>query len=244
MSGSERLDLRVSRDYALSRSRAAALIMAGAVTVDGQPGRKPGQPVKPEQTVTVETELPPVSRAGGKLAGALEAWPIDVQGVVAVDVGSSTGGFTELLLERGAATVYAVDVGTGQLAWKLRQDPRVVSMERTDIREVSSLPTQPTVAVMDVSFISLRQVLPATAALLPPDSPVIALFKPQFEVGKKEADRGRGVITDQAVVAQALSELQTWLAEHDWTLLGEIESPVTGTKGNRERLLYLKTPRA
>jgi 23S rRNA (cytidine1920-2'-O)/16S rRNA (cytidine1409-2'-O)-methyltransferase len=239
-----RLDARVAELEGISRTQAATLIMAGAVKVDGQPGRKPGQPVKENQVVQVETKLPPVSRASGKLAGALEAWPLEIKGIVALDVGSSTGGFTELLLEKGATQVYAVDVGTGQLAWKLRTDPRVVSMERTDIRNVSELPETPQLAVIDVSFISLRKVLPAVHKLLPAGAPVIALFKPQFEVGKKEADRGHGVITDQALVTATLEAFTEELSASGWEAVGQIESPVTGTKGNRERLLYLKTPSA
>lgn len=239
---SERLDARVARQEDISRNQAAALIMAGSVTVDGQPGRKPGQPTKDGQQVVVDSAMPPVSRAAGKLAGALAEWPLNLKGKTAVDIGSSTGGFTEVLLQHGITKVYAIDVGTGQLAWKLRTDERVVSMERTDIRSVTSLPEVPDLAVIDVSFISLMKVLPAAATLLSAAAPVIALFKPQFEVGKKEADRGQGVITDQALIDRTLADLSATLAKSGWQVIESIDSPVVGTKGNHERLLYLKTP--
>ncbi len=185
-----------------------------------------------------------VSRAAGKLKPAFSEWHWNVSGEVIIDVGSSTGGFTQVLLEQGAQKVFAVDVGRGQLAWSLRNDSRVVSMEQTDIRDLTMLPEQPTAAVIDVSFTSLRNVLPAVAHLLPPAGMVAALFKPQFEVGKAIADRFRGVITDSAVVDKELQKFQSWLSAQDWTMRQKTASPIRGAKGNQEYLLWLVTPAA
>lgn len=239
---SPRLDVVVAGRFGLTRTQAAAAIMAGRVKRDGKPLIKAGQSVPDDADLEYDGSDQAVSRAGGKLAGALDAWPIKTQGITALDVGSSTGGFTEVLLERGATHVIAVDVGRGQLAWKLRQDDRVTSLEQTDIRSLIKLPKPASLAVVDVSFISLRQVLPAVAELLGPSQPVIALFKPQFEVGQKTASQHRGVITDQEAVEAAFVEFSTWLTEHGWTLKEQMESPVHGTKGNIERLAWLQTP--
>lgn len=240
-----RLDVAVAERFDLTRSQAAAVIMAGRVTVNGQPARKAGQPVPADAVVEYDGAALPVSRAAGKLAGALDRWSVPLPDSVVLDVGASTGGFTQTALDRGARHVYAVDVGHGQLAWKLRNDPRVTSLERTDIRAMGAtmLPETPNLAVIDVSFISLRQVLPAVAGLLPPGAPVIALFKPQFEVGRETASKHRGVITDQGIVESTLKELTGWLNDHGWTVRESVESTVTGAKGNRERLLWLATPR-
>lgn len=237
-----RLDIVVAERFGLSRTQAAAAIMAGKVSQDGRLLTKPGQSVPDGAEVAYDGSRPAVSRAGGKLAGALETWSIPVQGLTALDVGSSTGGFTEELLKRGAEHVIAVDVGTGQLAWKLRRDDRVTSLERTDIRTLTELPRGVDLAVIDVSFISLTAVLPSVASLLEPGTPVIALCKPQFEVGRKVADKHRGVITDPALIEQAVSTVRSWLTDHHWKLQAEIDSPVAGTKGNVERLLWLETP--
>lgn len=216
--------------------------MAGEILVDGQPGRAAGNQVSAEAKIERQAPSGYVSRAAGKLAPVLKKWNINVSGLAALDVGASTGGFTQTLLEAGARKVYAVDVGTGQLAWKLRQDPRVVSLEQTDIRKLASLPEPIDLIVVDVSFTSLRKVLPAAAQLAGPGRAVVALFKPQFEVDKPTADRFRGVITDSTIVTQTLNAFTGWLAQHNWRLHAAAESAVIGSKGNREHLLYLETP--
>lgn len=237
----QRLDIYTAEALSVSREKAQAMILAGQITAGDQPARKPGQLVEVGTRVTGPAKTA-VSRAGPKLGDALDAWQLKVTGQTVLDAGSSTGGFTEALLERGARKVYAVDVGTGQLDWNLRQDKRVVSMEQTDIRKLETLPEIPTLAVIDVSFISLKQVLPAIAKLLPPDAPVIALFKPQFEVGRVAASKSKGVITDEPLITKTLDVFKHWLTEHDWKLVAARESTVAGNKGNRERLLHLVTP--
>lgn len=244
MANGSRLDVVVAERFGLTRTQAAAVIMAGRVTVDGRPARKAGQTVAPDASVEYDAESLPVSRAAGKLAGALDAWSLPLKDLTVLDVGASTGGFTQIALERGAQHVYAVDVGHGQLAWPLRNDPRVTNLERTDIRKLGAgtLPQLPDLAVVDVSFISLKQVLPAIANVLPGGSLVIALFKPQFEVGREVASKYRGVIDDLAAIESAFSELTQWLTEHGWILQDWVESTVPGTKGNRERLVRLRIP--
>jgi len=176
-------------------------------------------------------------------AGALDEFGIDVAGLVAVDVGSSTGGFTDCLLQAGAVKVFSVDVGYGQLAWKLQQDPRVVSMERTNIRTVTSdqLEDQPVLAVVDASFISLRKVLPATAALLKPGGRIIALIKPQFEVGRGEVGKG-GVVRDPTAHEKVIENVRTTASDLGLFVSGLCESPITGADGNREFLILLQLP--
>jgi 23S rRNA (cytidine1920-2'-O)/16S rRNA (cytidine1409-2'-O)-methyltransferase len=237
----QRLDALVAKQEGVSRTKAAALILAGRVTTGGRESPKPGQLIDPASPIEI-SDRAPVSRAAGKLAPVLERWAIPVTGRVALDVGASTGGFTATLLAAGAAKVYAIDVGRGQLAWELRQDARVISLEQTDIRNLTELPEQPEVATVDVSFISLRQVLPSVASHLGPDAPVIALFKPQFEVGKAAADRGQGVISDEGLIENTLTELTEWLTAAGWRLREQLPAAVTGRKGNRERLLWLNTP--
>jgi 23S rRNA (cytidine1920-2'-O)/16S rRNA (cytidine1409-2'-O)-methyltransferase len=181
-----------------------------------------------------------VSRGGLKLEKALTAFSLDPKGVVALDVGASTGGFTDCLLNHGARRVYALDVGQGQLAWTLRNDPRVVVMENTNIRYVRSLPEPIQCVTIDVSFISLRLVLPALVPLLAPRASVVALVKPQFEAGKSEVDRGGGVIKDPEVHERVLHELQEWITKHTpFQILGLTDSPIYGRDGNREFLIYL-----
>ncbi|MSU76198.1 TlyA family RNA methyltransferase [Patescibacteria group bacterium] len=240
---SPRLDLLVAKRFGLTRTQAAAAIMAGRIKREGQLLTKAGQNVKEDTELEYDGQGAAVSRAGGKLAGALDAWPIKTNGITALDVGSSTGGFTEELLSREAAHVIAVDVGRGQLAWKLRQDDRVTSLEQTDIRKLETLSRPASLAVIDVSFISLDQVLPAVHELIGPEQTVIALFKPQFEVGRKTASKHRGVIKDSKAVEVAFKKFATWLNERGWQLKEQIESPVHGTKGNVERLVWLVTPR-
>jgi 23S rRNA (cytidine1920-2'-O)/16S rRNA (cytidine1409-2'-O)-methyltransferase len=254
----ERLDLLlVRRGLAPSRERARALIMAGEVLVDGRAASKAGELIAEDATLTLagpSAELRYVSRGGLKLEHALDTFALDPAGLMCLDVGASTGGFTDVLLQRGARHVYAVDVGHGQLAWSLRTDPRVTVMERTNIRQVERLPELVDCAVCDVSFISLRLVLPHIAALLAPGGWAVTLVKPQFEAGRAEADRGRGVISDPAIHRRVLRDLLAWLAAwpervaRDETAApplvacGLTGSPIPGRDGNHEYLLWLVRP--
>jgi 23S rRNA (cytidine1920-2'-O)/16S rRNA (cytidine1409-2'-O)-methyltransferase len=246
----ERLDvLLVERGLAPSRERARALIMAGEVRVNGHTVDKPGTAVPRDAACELAgppAELRYVSRGGLKLERALDAFMLDPAGCVCADVGASTGGFTDVLLRRGAVRVYAIDVGRGQLAWSLQSDPRVVVMDRTNIRTLASLPEPVDCATVDVSFISLRLVLPQVAALLRPGGWIVALIKPQFEAGREEASRGAGVITDPAVHRRVLRTLLRNLASAaeagagPWLQArGLTPSPITGRDGNREYLLWL-----
>lgn len=239
-----RLDVLVTeRGLAASREQARRLVMAGAVVVNEQRVDKPGVLVDPTAELRVKDEArsPYVSRGGHKLAAALRSFPVDVVGVVAIDVGASTGGFTDCLLQHGAARVYAVDVGYGQLAWSLRQDPRVVSLERRNIRSLTltDLGEAPGLAVIDASFISLALVIPPVLTLLAPQGRVVALIKPQFEVGKGRVGKG-GVVRDPALHVEVVENLsrqaETWGVE----VMGVMESPLLGPKGNKEFLLYLR----
>jgi 23S rRNA (cytidine1920-2'-O)/16S rRNA (cytidine1409-2'-O)-methyltransferase len=240
----ERLDVAlVRRGLAPSRERARALIMAGQVYVGDRMLDKPGTLIPLDadcHLAQVPAELKYVSRGGLKLEKALATFQLSPAGLVALDVGASTGGFTDCLLEHGARRVYAVDVGHGQLAWTLRNDPRVVVMEHTNIRHLTSLPEPIQCVVIDVSFISLRLVLPAIVPLLAPEAWIVALVKPQFEAGKAEADKGSGVITDPAVHTRVLEELQEWIQKNTpFKVRGLTDSPILGRDGNREFLLYL-----
>jgi 23S rRNA (cytidine1920-2'-O)/16S rRNA (cytidine1409-2'-O)-methyltransferase len=246
----ERLDvLLVERGLAPSRERARALILAGEARVEGQPAPKAGMLVPRDARLELagDGEVRYASRGGLKLERALDAFRLNPVGLICLDVGASTGGFTDVLLRRGAAKVYAIDVGRGQLAWTLRSDPRVVVMDRTNIRHLAALPELAGCAVIDVSFISLRLALPAVAALLAPGAWIAALVKPQFEAGRAEADRGAGVISDPAVHRRVLRELLAWIAASapagvDGSRLaakGLIASPITGREGNHEYLLWL-----
>jgi 23S rRNA (cytidine1920-2'-O)/16S rRNA (cytidine1409-2'-O)-methyltransferase len=242
----ERLDRAlVSRGLAPTREQAARLILAGVVRVNGAVADKQAMPVASDAAIDVTESLPYVSRGGGKLAAALDAFEIDPSGLVTMDVGASTGGFTDCLLQRGARRVYAVDVGYGQLDWKLRQDARVVVLDRQNIRhlERSAVPDPIGLAVIDVSFISLTLVLPAVVPFLAPSATVVALVKPQFEVGKGEVGKGgivrddaqRKAVTDQVVACAEALGLRT---------IGTIDSPVHGQKGNREILTGFRLERA
>jgi 23S rRNA (cytidine1920-2'-O)/16S rRNA (cytidine1409-2'-O)-methyltransferase len=236
----------VDRQLCESREKAKRAILAGQVRVNGQPSGKPGDFVKAADTLELLVQDPYVSRGGHKLAGALDCFQPPVAGCVAVDLGASTGGFTDCLLQRGALKVYAVDVGQGQLAWKLRQDPRVVVMEKTNARSLTPahfpVPFQPfDLAVIDCSFISLRQILPGALALLRPHGKIVALVKPQFEAGKAEADRGAGVITDPRIHQRVLEELRAFVEERpEMKWLGQVESPLLGPAGNKEFFAYLE----
>ncbi len=243
----ERLDVLVAaRGLAPSRERAQGIIMAGQVLVEGHVSDKPGTKFPPDAAITLATPDPAaryVSRGALKLERALDAFALDPQGRVALDVGASTGGFTDLVLQRGAAHVFAVDVGQGQLAWRLREDARVTVLERTNIRTLRALPADGLAdcAVMDVSFISLRLVLPHVVPLIRAGAWIVALVKPQFEAGKREADRGNGVIRDPLVHARVLGDLLGWLAADLPTcaVRGVIPSPITGRDGNHEYLLWM-----
>lgn len=243
----ERLDVALHRlGLAPSRERARAIIMAGQVYIGDRLVDKPGTLVPLDahcRIAEVAPELKYVSRGGLKLEKALETFELNPTDLVVADVGSSTGGFTECLLEHGATRVYCIDVGHGQLAWKLRNDPRVVVMERTNIRHLMSLPEPMQCAVIDVSFISLRLVLlPLIPLLAPgPDTWIAALVKPQFEAGKSEVDRGGGVIRDPEVHQRVLRELREWITEHTPLQVdGEIDSPILGRDGNHEFLFLLR----
>lgn len=238
----ERLDvLTARRGLTASREQARRLIMAGAVVVNDQRIDKPGTLVDSAARVRIKDRARPryVSRGGLKLEAALRAFSLEVSGRVALDVGASTGGFTDCLLQHGAAQVFAVDVGYGQLAWSLRQDPRVVNIERQNIRTLDPafLSAQPSLSVIDASFISLTRVIPAVVTLLALGGHGIALIKPQFELGKGRVGKG-GVVRDPALHTAVVNRLQTQAA--DWGLrpLGLIESPVLGSKGNTEFLWH------
>lgn len=242
----ERLDVALVRlGFAPSRERAQAIIMAGQVYVGNRKMDKPGTLIPLDadcRLAEASPELKYVSRGGLKLEKALDTFQLDPAGKIAIDVGASTGGFTECLLQRGAQRVYAVDVGHGQLAWELRQDPRVVVMEKTNIRHLATLPEPMQCAVIDVSFISLRLVLPALVPLLAPgpETWVVALVKPQFEAGKMEVDRGKGVISDPEIHKRILHELQEWIPLNTTLQVqGQIDSPIRGRDGNHEFLFWL-----
>jgi 23S rRNA (cytidine1920-2'-O)/16S rRNA (cytidine1409-2'-O)-methyltransferase len=236
----------VARGLCESREKAQRLIMAGQVRVNGHPPRKSSDSIKAGDVILLTASERFVSRGGLKLEHALQHFGLDVTGVTAMDLGASTGGFTDCLLQSGAAKVYAVDVGQGQLAWKLRQDARVVVMEKTNGRHLTPAafppPFRPVdLAVIDCSFISLTKILPPAFGLLRPGGRVVALIKPQFEAGKPEVDKGEGVITDPAVHERVIRELQEFVSNIDgarW--LGVTESPVLGPAGNKEFLTLIE----
>lgn len=267
-----RLDLLcVDQGLAPTRARAQALILAGKVLVDEQPVSKAGTAISPSAVLRLRgQDMPFVSRGGLKLQAALEAFAVDVSGAVALDVGASTGGFTDCLLQRGARHVYAVDVGYGQLAWKLRQDPRVTCIERVNARHLQADQLRqaagydvtnpdaappgaepdattadelwpPTMAVMDVSFISLTLVLPALPPILGPSRSIFALVKPQFEAGREEVGKG-GVVRDPGSRARALARVLDWARGEGYSVKGQLDCPVHGPKGNVEFLAWLETP--
>ena len=233
----ERLDvLVVDRGLAESRQQAQRLIMAGRVRVDDRPVDKPGTRVPTTADVAVEGSLPYVSRGGYKLAAALDAFQLDVRDWVVADVGASTGGFTDCLLQRGAARAYAIDVGYGQLAWKLQQDPRVVIMDRTNARYLEALPEPVDLVTIDASFISLKLIVPMAARWLKPGASMVTLIKPQFEAGRSRIKGG--VVQDPAVHQAVLEDLIGWATSQGMGLLGLIRSPITGPAGNVEFLAH------
>ena len=236
----QRIDsLMVARGLVASRAKAQALIMAGEVVVVGKEIIKPGTLVSEEAVITILEPPPFVSRGGIKLAHALEQFRLGVSAKVAADIGASTGGFTDCLLQRGAKRVYAIDVGYGQLDYRLRRDSRVVVMERVNARYPISLPEQIDLATMDLSFISVKKVIPSIAELLKEDGYLLVLIKPQFEAKRSEVGRG-GVIKEPEVHAVVLGRFITWVVEHNFRLKGLVESPIRGSSGNREFFVLLK----
>ncbi len=260
-----RLDvLLFERGLAESRAKAQALIMAGQVRVNGQTALKAAAAIEPNSTLTIDSGPRFVSRGGEKLDAALEGFKVDVTGLTCADVGASTGGFTDCLLQRGAAKVYAIDVGKGILHWKLRNDPRIVVMEETNARFVESLPEAISLATIDAAFISLKILLPVVKPWLlrseinreerkvreeklnlsalsgsEAEGNIIALIKPQFEAGKKDVARGDGVIRDAAIHRQVLGDVLTFAQAEGFSVRGLIKSPLLGPKGNAEFLAWL-----
>jgi 23S rRNA (cytidine1920-2'-O)/16S rRNA (cytidine1409-2'-O)-methyltransferase len=257
-----RLDqVLVERGLCESREKARRLVLAGQARINGHPARKPSDKVKPADEITLDAPERFVSRGGHKLEHALKQFQLEVTGLTAIDFGASTGGFTDCLLQRGAGKVFAVDVGQGQLAWKLRRDSRVVVMEKTNARyltrgnftggprppaggkEPGPAPAEPPadIIVVDCSFISLKKILPSAVDLLKPHGRVVALIKPQFEAGKEEADKGRGVITDRVVHERVLAELREFVsAQAGLCWRGVVESPLLGPAGNKEFLALIE----
>ncbi len=232
----------VERGFFPSRERAQAAVLAGLVRVDGAPVAKPGLQLAADAAIEVLSPgCPYVSRGGLKLEAAIRAFALEVEGRVCLDVGASTGGFTDCLLQHGAARVYAVDVGYGQLAWRLRCDPRVIVIERTNARHLGreKISEPIDLATIDVSFISLKLIVPALVPLLRPRGRIVALVKPQFEVGRGQVGKG-GVVRDPALHARVLSELQAFFRDQALRTSEPIPSPIAGPKGNREFFLLLQ----
>jgi 23S rRNA (cytidine1920-2'-O)/16S rRNA (cytidine1409-2'-O)-methyltransferase len=236
MTARQRADrLLVERGLFESRAQAQAAIAAGLVTADGAPVRKPSDALRPGAVLQAAPAHPWASRGGVKLAAALDVFGIDPSGRVCLDVGASTGGFTDVLLARGAVRVYAVDVGRDQLHPRLRSDARVVSLEATDIRTLAPLSPPPNLVVVDVSFISLKLVLPPALAPAARPAQLVALIKPQFEAGR--AHLKKGIVTDAAIQRQVCDEISTFVASLGWTVKDLVPSPITGGDGNHEFLI-------
>jgi len=239
-----RLDqLLVERGLAPSRERARALVLAREVLVDGAPATRPAEPIGEDAQVEVAASPRFVSRGGEKLDHAIARTGVAVEGRRCLDAGASTGGFTDCLLQRGAAHVTAVDVGYGQLDARLRDDPRMTVLERTNVRELAPLDLPATLAVIDVSFISLTKVLPAVIQSLAPGGDILALVKPQFEAGRDEVGKG-GVVRDALVHAACIARVACWALDHDLRVRGVVRSPLLGPAGNREFFLWLRRPSA
>lgn len=233
--------LLVQRGLQESRQKAQATIMSGQVFVDGQRVDKPGAPVAEDAEIEVKGGLRYVSRGGLKLEKAMALWPVHLEDAVCMDIGASTGGFTDCMLQNGAAKVYAVDVGYGQLAWKLRSDPRVVCLERTNARYLSheQIPEEPDFSSVDVSFISLKLILPAIAGVLRDGGQVVCLIKPQFEAGKEKVGK-KGVVRDPAVHREVLEHFLEHAKENNFTVIDITYSPIRGPEGNIEYLGFLQ----
>lgn len=238
-----RLDQLVfDKGFAESREKAKAIVMSGNVYINGQKADKPGLQVLPETEIEVRIkELPFVSRGGYKLDKALKVFPVDPTDKVCIDCGASSGGFTDVLLQHGAKKVYAVDVGYGQLAWKLRNDERVVNLERTNLRYVTDeqIPEKPDIAVCDVSFISLKLVMPSVAKLLREDADIVCLIKPQFEAGREQVGK-KGVVRDRKVHEAVINDILSFMPTIGFSVMGLDYSPIRGPEGNIEYLLYMK----
>lgn len=237
-----RLDqLLVEKGLAESREKAKRLVLAGQVLIDGHPAPKPGHPVTPDHKIEIKKTERFVSRGGEKLEGAMEAFNLDLTDRICLDIGSSTGGFTDCMLQHGATKVYAIDVGKGQLHWKLREDERVVVMEGVNARYLTpeDISEPADFASIDTSFISLTKILPAVKGLIKPGGHIVSLIKPQFEAGKQEVDKGRGVITDPSIHEEVISKVRNFGTEElklKWINLAT--SPIKGPKGNIEFLAY------
>ena len=238
--GKRRIDnLLVKRDLAESQARAQAMLMAGEVTVDGKTVTKAGTLVAEEAIIVLAEPSPFVSRGGLKLDYALEQFRLDVSSLVAADIGASTGGFTDCLLQRSVRRVYAIDAGRGQLDYRLRKDPRVVVMEKTNARNPVALPEKIDLATIDVSFISVEKIIPPVAQLVKDDGYLLVLVKPQFEARRQEVGRG-GVIKESLIHARVLGRFIHWTVEHGFRLGGLVASPILGASGNREFFIMLR----
>ena len=233
-----RLDVALTKSGLIeSRQRAQALILAGKVQVSGETVRRPDRAVRDDDVITVDESPGYASRGALKLGPALERFAVDPKGRVCADIGASTGGFTDVLLRRGASRVYAIDVGRGLIHWRLRQDPRVMVIERVNARELDAFPEPVSLIVIDVSFISLEKVLPAMRQA-GPEAEVVALFKPQFEVGRAEVGKG-GIVRDTGAIESAAVRFRTWCDANGYTVPGEAASEVAGAEGNREIFFHL-----
>ncbi|HET9411115.1 MAG TPA: TlyA family RNA methyltransferase [Candidatus Dormibacteraeota bacterium] len=234
-----RLDVLVAKNgFAESRERAQALIIAGKVRVAGETVRRPDRSVADGTPISVESDPGYASRGALKLGPALDSFGVDPAGRVCADIGASTGGFTDVLLRRGAARVYALDVGRGLLHWRLRQDPRVVVIERVNAREMERFPEPVSLVVIDVSFIGLEKVLPAVGRAAP-GAEIVALFKPQFQVERGRVGKG-GIVRDEAAVDAALHGFRSWCAANGFAVLAEVASALPGADGNRELFVHLE----
>lgn len=237
-----RLDkLIFDKGLAESREKAKALIIAGEVLVDGMVSDKAGAQVSSDAALEIKNKMPYVSRGGLKLEQAIKEFNIEFEGRIAMDVGASTGGFTDCMLQNGAAKVYAVDVGYGQFDWKLREDERVVLLEKTNIRylEKESVPDEIDIAAIDVSFISLTKVIPNILQFLKPSGEIAALIKPQFEAERKDIGKG-GVVKDESKRLEVVEKIKEWCSKAGLEVIGTTTSPIKGPKGNVEYLIYLK----
>lgn len=231
----------VERQMVPTRSQALSIILAGRVSVNGKRVDKAGTFIKPDDVISLKGAQRYVSRAGLKLESVADKLKLDFEDSTVLDVGSSTGGFTDFALQHGAKKVYAIDVGTNQLDWKLRNDERVISMEKTDIRDVTSLPDPIDIVVIDVSFISLRQVMPSVAKLSGKNTQIVAMAKPHFEADRKTASMHKGVIKNDTIRRGILKDLEHWFTQHSFLIVDKADSEVTGMKGNRERFYLLRT---
>jgi 23S rRNA (cytidine1920-2'-O)/16S rRNA (cytidine1409-2'-O)-methyltransferase len=243
----KRLDVIISEKFGVTRTKAQALIMAGQVYASGHQVSKAGMKYDEDAQICVKELFPYVSRGALKLEKAHQEFEIDFTDKVICDIGSSTGGFTDYALQHGAKKVFAIDVGTGQLAQKIREDDRVVVMEKTDFRNVGELPDNIDIFVCDVSFISLKKIIPKVAEIIRKSRPetirsaqIILLIKPQFEAGVKDVSKGKGVIKDESLRQEIVGEIQSFAQQSGFSIAGLTESPITGAKGNVEYLLYLK----